>query len=226
LIRAIRARANLSNALASLADIYRDSDPQRATKLYHRALALTDALLKSDPQDSEILRADSSARLGFALALERMGEHEQSSDQWQHAISALETLHNRDSANIAAPQLLAVALHKRASALFRVRDARRAEQDLRRSEKLLAALYLQNPNNLMILRDLADCYRARGNLAAHHSHWQDATRNYQKNLDLWQRWLQIGKSSTYDQRQRTIAAGLVRKAESHLPRLAEAGATD
>lgn len=37
----------------------------------------------------------------------------------------------------------------------------------------------------MILRDLADCYRAKGNLAVRHSRWQDATREYQKSLDLW-----------------------------------------
>ena len=219
-----RARLNLSSALASLADIYRDSDPQRAIKLYQRALALTDSLLKSDPQDSEILKADSSDRIGFGLALERMGEPEQSSDQWQHAISVLETLHKRDSANLAVPQLLGVALHNRASSLLRVRDVESAAQDLQRSEELLAALYQLNPRNLMILRDLADCYRDRGNLAAHRSHWQDATTEYQKSLNLWQRWLQIGKSSTYDQRQRALAAGRVRDAESHLRRFAEAGA--
>jgi tetratricopeptide (TPR) repeat protein len=111
---------------------------------------------------------------------------------------------------------LGVALHKRASALLRLGEIRSAEQDLQRSEELLASLYQQNPQNLMILRDLADCYRAQGNLAAHRSRWQDATGEYQKSLDLWQRWLQIGKSSTYDQRQRALAAGLVREAEKHL----------
>jgi tetratricopeptide (TPR) repeat protein len=211
-----RARLNLSNALASLADIYRDSDPQRALKLYQRALNLTDSLLKSDPQDSEILKADSSDRIGFALALERMGEPEQSSDQWQHAISVLETLHQRDSANLAVPQLLGVALHNRASSLLRVRRVESAEQDLQRSEELLAALYQLNPRNLMILRDLADCYRARGNLAALRSHWQDATVEYQKSLELWERWPQIGTSSVYDQRQRELAASLERNAKKHL----------
>ena len=152
-----------------------------------------------------------------------MGEHKQAADHWQHAINVLQTLRKRDSANIAVPQLMGVALHNRASMFLRVGDFRSAEQDIQRSEELLAALYQQNPNNLMILRDLADCYRARGNLAAHLSHWEDATRNYQKSLDLWQRWLQIGKSSTYDQRQRALAAWRVRDAESHLRRLAEAG---
>jgi eukaryotic-like serine/threonine-protein kinase len=215
----MRARFNLSDALTSLADIYRDSDPHRAIKLYQRALGLTDSALKSDPQDSEILRVDSSDRLGYALALDRIGERKQSSDQRQHAISVLEALRKRDSATIAVPQLLAVALHERASVRFRAGDVREAEQDLQHSEELLVALFQQNPNNLMILRDLADCYRARGNFAAHRSHWQDAARNYQKSLDLWQHWLQIGKSSVYDQRQRTIAARLVRETESHLPKI-------
>lgn len=210
-----RARSNLSLALALLADIYRDSDPQRAIKLYQRALSLTDSLLKSDPQDSEILMADASDRLGFASALERMGERERSSDQWQHVISALDTLYKRDSADIAVSQPLAVALHKRASALRRAGDVRSAEQDIQRSEELLTALYQQNPNNLMVLRDLADCYREKGKLAAYRSRWGDATREYQKSLDLWRHWLQIGKSSTYDQRQRQLADSLVRDAVKH-----------
>lgn len=49
-----------------------------------------------------------------------------------------------------------------------------AQQDLQYSEEILSALYQQNPNNLMILRDLADCYRAKGNLAAHRSKRNEA----------------------------------------------------
>jgi tetratricopeptide (TPR) repeat protein len=117
---------------------------------------------------------------------------------------------------ISAHQLLALALQRRASQLAQLGNTSAADQDLQRSEDILVNLYKENPNNLTILRDLADCYSEKGNLAAHRSHWQDATMQYQKSLDLWQRWLQIGKSSAYDQRQRTTAAGLVRDAESHL----------
>ncbi|HEY1576049.1 MAG TPA: protein kinase, partial [Terracidiphilus sp.] len=207
-----RARSNLSNALASLADIYRDSDPHRAIRLYQRALAVSDSVLQTDPQDSEILYADSSDRVGFALALERIGEHKQAADQWQHAIDVLEVLRKRDSATIAVPQLLGVALQNRASMLTREGDFRAAEQDLQRSNELLAFLYQQNPRNLMILRDLANCYRQKGKLAEHRSKWPDAEREYQKSLELWRRWLDIGKSSVYDQRQREMAATLARNA--------------
>jgi hypothetical protein len=87
-----------------------------------------------------------------------------------------------------------------------------AEIDLQRSHEMLAKLYEENPRNLMILRELADSYRAKGDLAAHASKWVDAKVEYQKSLDLWNGWTKIGKSSVYDQRQRGIAASLVRKA--------------
>jgi tetratricopeptide (TPR) repeat protein len=212
----VRARSGASACLEELADVYYDLDTARSEKLYRRALALTASALESDPQDSWILYVDSSNRIGLAALLERLGKHGQAGDQWQHAISVLEDLQRRDSAEIQAPQLLGVALRRRALALLARRDFAGAEQDIARSERILGSLYGQNPNNLLILRDLADSYRAAGDLAAHRSRWADANREYQKSLDLWQKWLQIGKTSVFDQRQREVAASLVRKSLQHL----------
>ena len=77
----------------------------------------------------------------------------------------------------------------------------------------------QNPSNLTVLRDLADCYRLRGYLAARRSNWPEAQREYQKSLDLWQRWPEIGTSSIYDQRQRQAAIKVLREANRHIPTL-------
>jgi hypothetical protein len=87
---------------------------------------------------------------------------------------------------------------------------------LRESEKILRDLYDDNPKNLMVLRDLADTYLARGDLAAQRSRWRDARLEYQNSGELWEHWPEIGKSSIYDQRQLQIAASLVRNATHHL----------
>ena len=83
---------------------------------------------------------------------------------------------------------------------------------------MLTKLSSEYPSNLTILRDLADCHRLEGHLAKRHFNWENARREYQKSLDLWQRWLQIGKSSIYDQRQRTLAISLVKSAAARIAR--------
>jgi serine/threonine protein kinase len=222
----VRAKFNLSECVGDLAAVYRDSDPQMAAKLYERSLALNSSALTSDPQDADILYWQAFERIGFASLLSTSAKPSAAINELRQAIETLESLSQRDSAAIAAQQQLGIALQRRASQWLQVGNLTAAEQDLQRSESILAALYHENPNNLTILRALADCYRARGHFAAHRSNWQDARREYERSFELWQRWLQIGKSSTYDQRQRTIAAELVRKAESHLQRPAVPGTRD
>ena len=212
----VRARYGLSEAVAELGAVYRDLDPRRAQKLYQRSLVLSGSALESNPQDSEMLYWQSFERIGFASVLERLGKHAQAMDQLQRAIDVLESLSNGDSEEFSSRQLLAVALRARASYLLQVGDAPSAEPELRRSQQILVTLYQQNPNNLALLRDLADCYREMGELAAYRSKWKEAKGEYQKSLELWQHWTQIGKSSVYDQRQRQLVASLVRLAAKHL----------
>jgi eukaryotic-like serine/threonine-protein kinase len=219
-----RARFDVAQSVGELAAVYRQSNPQRAEKLYQRSLHAYASALQANPQDSDVLHWQSFDRLGFAWVLHRLGKHKEAGEQVQSAIGALEALNNKDSGNLTESQLLGVSLQKRASHLRQTGEANGAERDLTRSEKILTALYQQYPKNLSVLRDLADCYRESGNLAAQRSHWQDASHQFQKSLDLWQHWMQIGKSSVYDQRQRALAAGRVRDAESHRRGLAEAGA--
>jgi len=220
----VRAKFGLSESLAELAAVYRDSDPRRSEKLYQRSLALSASALAEGPRDSDILYWQSFERIGFASLLSRIRHRTAARDQLEQAITVLEGLSKRDPAEISAHQLLGVALQRRAAYLLETGDIRAAERDLSRSEETLASLYKDNPNNLRILRDLADCYRGKGNLAAHRSRWQDATREYQQSLNLWQRWSQIGKSSAYDQREREIALNLVSASVRHLrlpPRLSD-----
>ena len=70
----------------------------------------------------------------------------------------------------------------------------------------------------MILRDLADCHQGFGDLAASRSDWKQAQLEYQKSLDLWDRWKQVGTSSVYDRQRRDAAAGLVARAAKKLSR--------
>jgi tetratricopeptide (TPR) repeat protein len=212
----VRAQFELSEGVGELAAVYRDLDPPRSEKLYQHSLALSASALTSDPKDSDILYWQSFERIGLASLLASARKVTSAMDQLQQAIVVLENLSDHDSAEISAHQLLGLALQRRASQLAQLGNAAAADQDLQRATDILVKLYTDHPNNLTILRDLADCYREKGNLAAHRSSWQDATGEYQKSLALWQRWLQIGKSSSYDQRQRELAASLVRHATRHL----------
>lgn len=70
----------------------------------------------------------------------------------------------------------------------------------------------ENPRKLTLLRDLADCYQGFGDLSASRSNWKQAQGWYQKSLDLWERWKQVGISSIYDRQRRDLAARLVAQA--------------
>jgi eukaryotic-like serine/threonine-protein kinase len=214
----IRARFNLSEAIAELAALNRDSDPGRSETLYQRSLVLSTSALADDPQDIEILYWQAFERVGFASLAIRLGKNSIARDQVQKAIGMLEGLSSRDPAEVSAHQLLALALQKRAASHLRGGSMTGAEQDLRRSENMLTKLSSEHPSNLTILRDLADCHRLEGNLAKRHFDWKNAQREYQKSLDLWQRWLQIGKSSVYDRRQRALAISLVNGAAGRIAR--------
>ena len=79
-----------------------------------------------------------------------------------------------------------------------------AERDLERSLGLLEPLYRANPRQLTRLRDLADCYQVFGDLDASRSEWKTAQAWYQKSLELWEGWKQLGSSSIYDQERRAV----------------------
>ena len=213
----VRARFGLSEAVAELAAVHRDSDPRRAEKLYERSLSLSTSALQSSPQDSEMLYWQSFERIGFASDLELLGKHAQAMEQLQRALEVLENFANRDSAEVYFRSLMGRALHRRAAYALRAGDPSQAQKDLEKSEQTLANLFRQNPRNLEILNDLADCYREMGNFAAYSQNWREAAANYQKSLELWKRWTSIGTSSAYDQRQRGLVMVLLHKAESHLP---------
>jgi eukaryotic-like serine/threonine-protein kinase len=212
----IRARFELSEAVGELAAVYRDSDPRRSEKLYQRSLALSTAALVADPQDFDILYWQSFERIGFAALASKVARKSLARDQLQLAVSVLEHLSSRDPNAVSAHQLLAVALQRRATYLLDDDNVMAAQQDVSRSESTLTKLSNENPSNLAILRDLADCYRIEGDLATRRFNQQDARRAYEKSLDLWQQWLKIGKSSIYDQRQRALATTLVNLANRHI----------
>jgi len=212
----VRARFDLSESLAELAAVYRDTEPQRAQKLYQRSLDLSNSALKSSPQDADILNWQSLERVRFAGVLERLGQRNQAIEELRTAVAVAKDLVARDATNISARQLLGVGLRTRASHLLQTGDASGAEHDLQQSQETLANLYRENPNNLMFLRDLADCYRGMGDLAARRSDWEGAKLQYQKSLQLWDHWTTIGKSTVYDQQQRQLADTRVRNVTKHL----------
>ena len=200
---------NVSESTAELAAVHRESDPNRAEQLYRRSLALSSWALSSYPQRRYWQAFD---RVGFAWVLRRLSKRSEALGELQRAIEILEGLAIRDPGDVGFKQDLGVALHTLAAHRLGMGDAAGAEQVLRRSLGLLEPLYQANPRKLSLLRDLADCYQGFGDLCASRSNWKQAQGWYQKSLDLWERWKQVGVSSIYDRQCRDLAASLLAQA--------------
>jgi len=208
----VRTRFDLSERTAQLAAVYRESDPNRAERLYRRSLALSTSVVRSDPKAKEVLYWQIFNRVGFAWVLRRLGKRSEALAELQRAVEGLEVLAAREPADARFPEDLGLALHTLADHRLRTGDTAGAERDLQRSLGLLEPLYQANPRNLKLLRDLADCYQGFGDLSASRSNWEQARGWYQKSLDLWGRWKDVGTSSIYDRQRQDLAARLVAQA--------------
>jgi tetratricopeptide (TPR) repeat protein len=148
--------------------------------------------------------------------LQRLGKNERALSELTSAVTDGQRLVDRDHTSIPAREVLGVALYSRARQLLFLGDTAGAEKDLQQSEQVLSDLHTENPNTLLFFRDLANCYQAKGDLAAHRSDWPTAKLQYEKSASLWEHWTDIGRSSTYDQQRRQQSANLVLDATRHL----------
>jgi len=204
----LRARFDLSEATAELAAALRESDPARAERFYVRSLALSGSFFNSNPRDREVGYWQAFNRVGFAWVLRRLGKRSQALAELHKAEERLEELANGDPADTRFREYLGVALHTRAAHWLEIGSAAEAERDLQRSLGLLEPLHQANSRKLTLLRDVADCYQGFGDLSASRSNWKQAQVWYQKSLELWERWKQVGASSVYDRQRRDLAARL------------------
>jgi tetratricopeptide (TPR) repeat protein len=134
------------------------------------------------------------------------------------AVEGFEALAKREPGNTGFTADLSVALRTRADHRLEMGEGAGVERDLRRSLGLLETVYQANPRSLRLLRALAECYQGLGDLSASRSHWKQAHDWYQKNLELWERWKQVGVSSLYDRQYRDLAARLVAQAAKNSSR--------
>ena len=208
----LRARFDLSEADADLGAAYADINPGRAEQLYRRSLALSASFLESNPGDWEALFYQAFNRLEFASVLLRLGKPAQSLAQLQKCVQILDDLARRDPVHPGGRQLLGVALNMRAAQLLKQGDVAESERDQQRSLAILEKLYGENPRSLTLLRDLADSYKGAGDMAVNQSDWKQAQIQYQKSLDLWEHWGNVGTSTIYYRTQREAAARLVARA--------------
>jgi len=208
----LRARFDLSEALAELGAVTRESDPAGAEQLYRRFLALNESVLAATPGDSNVIFSQVFNRVGFAWVLEHLGKRRDALAQLDAAVERLRKLAGQQADDVRFRQYLGLALHTRGGHRLRAGDRAGAAQDLENSRGILEPLYGENPQNLTRLRDLADCYQLFGDLYASRSEWKPAQVWYQKSLELWDRWRQAGSSSIYDSQRRDLAAGRVTNA--------------
>jgi tetratricopeptide (TPR) repeat protein len=212
----VRAKFELGEATAALASTTRESDPTHAEQLYRRSLAMSDAVLAADPDDAETGYWQSFNRVGYAWVLRRLGKRSEALAELRKAAEKLERLAGQNPEDARVAEYLGLTLHTRAAQRIELNDSDGAERDLERSLSLLEPLYRANPRQLTRLRDLADCYQVFGDLHASRSEWKPAQAWYQKSLELWERWKQLGSSSIYDCERHDVAARRVAKAAGNI----------
>jgi tetratricopeptide (TPR) repeat protein len=213
----IRARFELGEATAGLAAVTRESNPTGAEQLYRRSLALSAFVLKVNPDDAETGYWRSFNQVGFSWVLRKVGKRSEALVALQSAVERLQRLAQQNPDDVRVPEYLGLALHTLAAHRLEMGDPAGAERELERSLGLLEPLYQANPRKLTRLRDLADCYQVFGDLHASRSEWKVAHAWYQKSLELWERWKQVGVSSIYDQQRRALTARLVAQAARKFP---------
>jgi tetratricopeptide (TPR) repeat protein len=212
----IRARFELGEATAASAAVTRESNPARAEQLYRRSLALSASVLSVNPDDAETGYWRSFNQVGFAWVLRKLGKRSEALMELENAVERLQRLGQQNPDDVRVSEYLGLALHTAAAHRLEMGDHTGAERDLERSLGRLEPLYRANPRKLTRLRDLADCYQVFGDLHASRSEWKLARDWYQKSLELWERWKQVGASSVYDRQRRDFEARLVAQATRNI----------
>ena len=208
------ARYTGCEAAGALAAVVGESEPARAEPMFRRSLALGDALLRISPADVDFKDGQAERRMGLASVLRKLGRNAEALPEVLNAVEVLRALHEQNPALLYLGDDLAAALLGLAACRLELGDGGGAEHNLQETLRLLKTLQDQNSRDLRLLRDLANCHQGFGDLAARRSDWAQARAEYQKSLDLWESWKQVGVSSVYDQRHRDAAAELVARAAS------------
>jgi tetratricopeptide (TPR) repeat protein len=180
--------------------------------VFRRSLALSASVVRATPEDAETRDDEASMRMGYASVLQKLGRPGEALTQLDAAVGTLAALHEKDPEHVEFSLDLGEALDKRAAHRLEFAAAVGTGQDLGRSMGILDPTFRANPRNLTALRVLADCHQGLGDLAASRSDWKQAGIEYQKSLDLWDHWKQVGTSSVYDRQRRDAAALLVARA--------------
>ncbi|TAM79096.1 MAG: serine/threonine protein kinase [Acidobacteria bacterium] len=195
------AMDEFSQTTAELGGVVSESAPIQAEQLFRRSLTLRTSLLRWTQQDPHVLDREALDRVAFAQVLQRLGRRREALQQAGKAVEILEGLHRQTPPDTQFAQHLGVALNALAAQQLEVGDAEESQRRLQSSQTLLELLYQKNPHSLAILRDLADCYEGRGNLSAARLNWAQARVWYEKSLELWEHWKQMGVSSGYDRKR-------------------------
>jgi tetratricopeptide (TPR) repeat protein len=169
---------------------------------------LGEALLQRAPEDVDIRANEAGQRVDFGAVLSKLGRSAEALGEFRGGIEVLEGLHEHNPSDPSLAEDLGAGLVVRAGGRRRLGDGSGAEEDLRAAVRVLEPFAQQNPRNLLLLRDLADCHQGFGDLAASRSDWRRAEAEYRTSQELWERWSQVGVSSVYDRRHRDAVAVL------------------
>src|SRR5690348_9972113 len=87
----MRSQFELSEAVASLASVIRESNPARAQRLYRRCFPLNKAIVESKPDDALAPRWQAFNRMGLAWVLSRKQQHAEAIQELEKALALQES---------------------------------------------------------------------------------------------------------------------------------------
>jgi len=230
------AQMDLSFSYEHLADTLADSSPEQAADLYHRALAITRALLEKSPREFGYRRRQATQLRLLAAPLRNLGDRRVAAGLLRQAMEQLQLLLS-DHPGHAGLQLdrhwmlLALADLSQASGQF--------EEALANYTAALAQARqtaAERPNDLQWRWRLADSY---SRLGKHHielarrpgapsarrlAHWREAQNWLSQAFEVWDGWGQRGVSSVFNTSRRERAARARAQCDAAINRLTAATA--
>jgi tetratricopeptide (TPR) repeat protein len=214
-----RARQDLAGKHRLVAEILTLENPAQAVDHYRQALSIVREMLKSAPNDAQLMRWEAQFLKGQAETLQRLGDRQTAQQNLRQSLGIWELLVKRDSANQKTQGDMHTTLLALADSRLESGDHTEALELYQRALKIAENPPVEQSADVYVRWRLADSYsglsRYHSSLAAttpadeRQSHWREARQYSEKSLRLWEGWSLKAKSSSFDQLRRDQAARAV-----------------
>ncbi len=184
------------------------SDPLRVVERCRKALEIG---ARRDMVDSETAYTGPA----LALALQKLGRNGEALEMGRRAVQAQGRRMEREQGR-SDMVLELLRIHNRIGEMsLAMRDYRAALDHYHEAVALGQDLLRSRPSDLVLYRDLADCYENLGRWYERRDRAQ-AREWYRKSLDIWSAWPRTAVSTSFDRQRREQAARAVSRCDAAL----------